>query len=92
MKKSLLIFSLVMFTTCQILAQVTITGLVKDKSGETLPGVNVTIKGTTKGTITDGNGNYSISDVPAEGVLVFSYVGMTEQEITVGTQTQIDVT
>jgi TonB-linked SusC/RagA family outer membrane protein len=92
MKKSLLIFSLVMFITGPILAQVTITGMVKDKSGEPLPGVNIIIKGTKQGTTTDVNGHYTISDVPAEGVLVFSYVGMTEQEITVGTQTQINVT
>ncbi|UCH14713.1 MAG: SusC/RagA family TonB-linked outer membrane protein, partial [Bacteroidales bacterium] len=91
MNKSLLIFSLILFTTCQVLAQVTITGLVKDKSGEPLPGVNVIIKGSTKGIITDGNGNYSISDVPADGILVFSFLGMATQEIAAGNQTEIDV-
>ena len=91
MKKSLLFFSLVLFMTGQMLAQVTITGLVKDKSGVPLPGVNVIIKGTTKGTITDGKGNYTIADVPADGTLVFSFLGMATQEIAAGDQAKIDV-
>jgi TonB-linked SusC/RagA family outer membrane protein len=91
MRKSILIFTLILFITGQLFAQVTASGLVKDKSGEPLPGVNVIIKGTTQGTVTDGNGNYTISDVPAEGTLVFSFLGKANQEIVVGNQTKIDV-
>ena len=66
--------------------QGTITG-----EGIPLPGVNVIIKGTNTGTISDGNGNYSV-EASAEDILVFSYIGYVSQEIRVGSQTRIDVT
>lgn len=69
----------------------TITGNVKDSSGASLPGVTVVLKGTTKGTITDSDGNYSLSSVPGNGVLVFSFVGMKTKEISIGGQKTIDV-
>jgi TonB-dependent starch-binding outer membrane protein SusC len=69
-----------------------ITGTVTDVSGETLPGVNVLIKGTTVGTITDFNGNYSISVSKETDVLKFSFVGYTDQSVTTGNQSRIDVT
>lgn len=58
-----------------------VSGKVSDSSGAPLPGVSVVIKGTTQGTITDTDGNYSLSNVPAGSVLVFSFVGMKDQEI-----------
>ncbi|WP_430974179.1 TonB-dependent receptor [Sunxiuqinia rutila] len=69
-----------------------ITGKVTDASGQPLPGVTVLIKGTTDGTITDFDGNYAIAGVPAEGVLVFSFVGMRTEEILVAKNTLINVT
>lgn len=48
-----------------------VSGKITDSSGQPLPGVTVLIKGTTQGTITDYDGNYTIDSVPAEGVLVF---------------------
>ncbi len=69
----------------------TVSGKVTDLSGQPLPGVTVLIKGTTQGTITDYDGKYTIAGVPAEGVLVFSFVGMKTQEILVGDQTAINV-
>ena len=54
----------------------TVTGTVKDVNGDPLPGVNITIAGTTPGTITDNDGNYSISGVSNESTLVFSFVGL----------------
>ncbi len=72
-----------------VLAQ-NISGKVTDESGQVLPGVNVALKGTQKGTSTDANGNYKI-DATANGVLVFSYIGYASQTITVGSQTKIDV-
>lgn len=71
--------------------QKTITGLVTDQSGEPVPGVNVVIKGTTRGTITDINGRYAISDVPEGATLQLSFIGMKNQEIEVGTQLVINV-
>ncbi len=73
-----------------VFAQKTVSGTVADESGP-LPGVNIIIKGTTSGTDTDFDGNYSI-DVNQGDVLVFSYVGMVTVEKTVGTENTIDVT
>ena len=68
-----------------------VTGTVYDEAGKTLPGVNVVIKGTTNGVTTDINGFYSISVANEKSILVFSSVGMTTQEIKVGTKKVIDV-
>jgi TonB-linked SusC/RagA family outer membrane protein len=67
-----------------------ITGKVTEKSGESLPGVTVVIKGTTNGTITDIDGNYSVSANSGD-ILIFSFVGMKTQEITVGDKSTINV-
>jgi TonB-linked SusC/RagA family outer membrane protein len=71
--------------------QISVSGKVTDSSGTSLPGVTVVVKGTTQGTITDGNGNYSLSNVPGDATLVFSFVGMKTQEIPVSGKTTIDV-
>ncbi len=68
-----------------------VTGTVTDNNGDPLIGVTVMVKGTTLGTITDVQGNFSLANVPEDGVLVFSFVGMSTQEIEVGIQTNIDV-
>ncbi|MDP2891054.1 MAG: carboxypeptidase-like regulatory domain-containing protein [Bacteroidota bacterium] len=69
-----------------------VSGKVTDSSGIGLPGVSVVVKGTTTGTITDANGNYSMSNVPANSILQFSFVGMKMQEVVVGGKTNINVT
>ncbi len=61
-----------------------------DKTG--LPGVNVQVKSTTNGTVTDADGNYTIDVKGSEAVLVFSSIGFGRKEITVGTQSTINVT
>lgn len=71
--------------------KVTIEGQVTDASGESLPGVTVAVKGTVQGTITDQDGNYSLNNVPGDGTLVFSFVGMRAQEVSVAGQTVINV-
>jgi TonB-linked SusC/RagA family outer membrane protein len=71
--------------------QKSISGTVFDDDGLGLPGVNVLIKGTQKGTITDPNGNYSLTDVSPEDILVFSMIGFAKQEIKVGSQAEINV-
>lgn len=68
-----------------------VTGKVTDSSGEPLPGVTVLVKGTVQGTITNFDGSYTLSKVPADGILVFSFVGMRSQEIGVGNQTTVNV-
>ena len=72
--------------------QRTVTGKVTDPNGQPLPGATVMIKGTSIGTITDADGNYSLRNVPDDATLVFSFVGMQTQEINVGDRTRIDVT
>ncbi len=68
-----------------------ITGTVVDDNGLPLPGVSILVQGTTRGVQTDFDGNYRIIADPGE-VLVFSYVGMLSQSITVGANKQINVT
>ena len=70
----------------------TIRGAVTDEDGIPLPGVNIVVKGTTKGVITNINGEYRIDVSSPQAVLVFSYVGMEPIEILVGDKTVIDVT
>ena len=68
-----------------------VTGTVTDSKGETLPGVNVLIKGTTIGTITDFDGKYLINVNKESDVLVYSFFGYMDKSITVGNQSQINV-
>lgn len=69
-----------------------ISGIVKDSKGLSLPGVTVVVKGTTTGTLTDGNGKFKIM-VPIQAkTLLFSFVGMKSQEIFIDNNTSISVT
>jgi TonB-linked SusC/RagA family outer membrane protein len=71
--------------------QKTVSGTVKDPEDKGMPGVNVLVKGTTAGTTTDTDGNFTIQ-VPADaGVLVFSFIGYASQEVEIGARTTIDV-
>ena len=72
--------------------QKAVSGKVTDSSGSPLPGVSVVVKGTTNGTITDANGNYSLPTVPENATLQFSFVGMKAQEVVVAGRTTINVT
>jgi len=74
------------------LQQNIVRGTVNDEKGNPIPGVTVTVKGTTKGTLTDVNGNYSIEDVTPQSTLVISFVGYKSQEILVGDRAQINIT
>jgi len=70
----------------------TVTGTVVAASDNTpVPGVSVTIKGTTRGTVTDSDGRFSLM-ANASDVLVFSFIGMATQEILVGSQQNMQVT
>jgi TonB-linked SusC/RagA family outer membrane protein len=72
--------------------QKSITGQIKDVTGNTLAGVNIIEKGTTNGAISDANGKYSINVASANSVLSFSFIGFVVQDVTVGPQTLINVT
>jgi TonB-linked SusC/RagA family outer membrane protein len=69
----------------------TITGKVtSSEDGSSLPGVNVVVKGTTNGTVTDSEGRFSLS-APNGGVLVLSFIGLKTEEVNIGDRTVIDV-
>ena len=62
-------------------SSITVTGTVVDTEGLTMPGVNIIVKGTTTGVITDIDGNFRISVPDKNSVLVFSFVGYTAQDL-----------
>ena len=68
-----------------------ISGIVTDKNGSPLPGVNVIATGTTQGTITNVGGRYSIDVPKGSKSLTFTFVGMEAQEVTIGTLTEINI-
>lgn len=72
--------------------QTIITGTAKDARGETLPGVSVKLKGTSKGVSTNTSGNFSITIPEGNGILVFSYIGMQIKEVEISGRKVIDVT
>lgn len=86
---SLLLFSFLI--TSALAQQRTITGRVTSEAEGPLIGVNVIVLGTTTGMMTDINGAYSLTVPGPDAVITFSYIGYTPQNITVGTQTRIDV-
>ena len=74
-----------------IIEEKTITGKVTDELGNELPGVNVLLKGTNVGTVTDVSGKYSINVPDDVTTLVFSYIGFLTQEVEVGDRSIVDV-
>jgi len=91
MKHKLLTFMLALFATAAAMtAQVKVTGVVKDDTGQGVIGASVMEKGTTNGAVTDLDGNYVIT-VKQGATLVFSSIGYATQEIPVGGRTVIDV-
>lgn len=89
MKKILIILFAVLFTASSAMAQRTVTGTVTSE-GEPIVGASVVEKGTTNGTVTDVDGNYSVT-VPEDATLVFSYVGFTTQEKKVGSSSSMNI-
>ncbi len=72
-------------------APVKITGIVQDQYGEAIIGANILVEGTSIGSTTDIDGNYILDNIPSDGVLVVSYLGMQTQRIPVGKQTNINI-
>lgn len=88
-----LCIAILFLSSWSLLAQnINVSGTVTDSKGEPLTGVTVVPKGSSGGTITDVNGNYTLTNVPAKGTLVFSFIGMKSQEIAVGGKNSINAT
>jgi TonB-linked SusC/RagA family outer membrane protein len=71
--------------------QRTVSGTVTDETGQPLPGATVVIKGTTQGTVTNADGNYTLTNIPEDATLVFSFVGMRTQEVQIEGRTTFTV-
>lgn len=88
----LLTYALIGSFSITAYGQQVVKGTVKaSDTGETLPGVNITIKGTTRGTVTNTNGNYELEVSPGDKVLVFSFLGYVDQEVEITNQPMVDV-
>lgn len=71
--------------------EIAISGRVTDSAGAPLPGVTVVVKGTTNGVITDAQGKYSLTNIPGNATLIFSFVGMKGQEIQIAGKTTVNI-
>jgi TonB-linked SusC/RagA family outer membrane protein len=71
--------------------QKSVTGRITDNNGQSLPGVNILEKGTVNGVMSDVDGKFSLNVASANSVLVFSFIGYVSQEVTVGTQSTINI-
>ena len=75
-----------------VMQQFTVTGRVTDQeTGESMPGVNISVKGTTIGTITDTGGRYSLSFTDRNATLIFSFIGYVSQEVPLNGRTTLNV-
>jgi len=72
-------------------AQKTVTGTVKDATGEPMIGVSIIVDGTTIGGVTDFDGNFSIKDVPENGILKMSYIGYKDQKVSVAGKNSFNI-
>ncbi len=91
MKKLSLVLTLVCFAFGFAMAQRTVSGTVTDEKGDALIGASILVKGTSNGTVSDVDGKYSLSVPAGSNVLVISYTGFSEQEITLGASNIQDV-
>src|SRR5258706_9323847 len=95
MKQRYLILKLMLIlglaSTAALAQQRIVSGTIKGSRGSSLPGVNVIVKGTSAGTVTDASGKYNLSVPENANTLVFSFIGYASKEVEIGTQTSIDV-
>lgn len=91
LSRSFLVFIGLFVTMMASAQQFTVKGTVKDATGEPIIGANVMVKGTSNGTITDIDGNYSISGANSSSVLVFTFIGYKSQEVACKGQHEINV-
>ena len=90
--KRIAMCAVLLLTSTVLLAQQKVSGVVVDSHGEPVIGATVKEQGSTSGTVTDFDGNYSLTVKSAKAVLEFSYVGCKTQTIPVGGKSKIDVT
>tara|TARA_R110000764_G_scaffold110192_1_gene196558 strand:- start:9887 stop:11140 length:1254 start_codon:yes stop_codon:yes gene_type:complete len=91
-KNNLLLISFLLFQWFTYAQEsITVQGTVLDNANLPLPGASVIVKGTTTGTQTDFDGNFSLDNVPINAILVFSYIGFTTLEIPVNGQTTLNI-
>lgn len=91
-KITLLTVIWILFVGQSVVAQNhSVSGNVKNSSGEPLPGVTIVIKGSTKGTITDSDGKFTVGNTSPDATLIFSFIGMKTQEIPIAGKTDINV-
>ena len=88
--KALGIMLLVLFATQANAQELTVSGTVNDDFGPII-GASVLVKGTSKGSITDMNGEFTLSGVPDKGTLVISFIGYQTQEIQVNNQQKLSI-
>ncbi|MFI8603917.1 TonB-dependent receptor domain-containing protein [Cellulophaga baltica] len=91
MKLTNLLLLTLIFSVTSLFSQSEVKGTVKDGDGIPLAGANIVVKGSTNGTTTDFDGNYTI-EAPSDGTLVFSYIGFETKEKKIGGQTTINIT
>src|SRR5882757_329896 len=92
MKKILPLFFALMFALTGFAQDRVVTGrIVAKEDGNALPGVNVLVKGSNVGTVTDSDGNFRVSVPSNDATLVFSFIGYQTQEQVVGDKTVIDL-
>ena len=89
--KTFLFLAIIMAFSLGSFAQTTITGSVTGEDGAGIPGVSIVVVGTVQGTITDIDGNFTLSVPESANKLMFSYIGMLTQEVEIGDQTTINV-
>ncbi|MFD2524127.1 SusC/RagA family TonB-linked outer membrane protein [Emticicia soli] len=96
MKKQLLlcmvVFLISLFFSEATYAQTSVSGKVSSANGDGIPGVSVLVKGSNQGTNSDASGNFRLSNVSSNAVLVFSAIGFVTEERTVGNQTTLNIT
>ncbi|WP_209329271.1 SusC/RagA family TonB-linked outer membrane protein [Lunatimonas salinarum] len=88
---SLFVLILLVSANSAFAQSITVSGTVFDENKAPLPGVSILVKNSTTGTVTDLDGRYQLNVPSGNSVLVFSFLGYFRQEVTVGTQTSIDV-
>ncbi len=92
MKKILLTWFMLVFVLTAWAQERTVSGKVTDETGEGLPGVNVLVKGTTNGVVTDLDGNYKINVSEGSSMLVFSFIGYSTDEVSIAGRSVVDFT
>ena len=91
--KNLFLTACLILVAMPVLSQTrTVTGTVTDTSGDALIGVSILVQGTSNGVVTDLDGKYTLTNVPENGTLTFSYIGMLPQDIKVNGRSAINVT